>query len=93
MAQVVSAVVVSCPLCTSQAIVRVWSCGCQEVVSAPHRTYTIPVDLRKRVPFPIAGDSCDNDYFKSFERSCGQEGPPAGHGASPAARAAPKRFE
>ena len=93
MAQVASAVVVRCPLCTSECIVRVWSCGCQDLVSASHRTYTIPVDLRKRVPFAIAGDSCDNDYFKSFEVSCGQEGPPAGHAGPSAVRVAPKRFE
>ena len=29
MAEVVSAAVVTCPSCSVQAIVRVWSCGCQ----------------------------------------------------------------
>lgn len=93
MAHIVSAVVVRCPLCTSQALVRVWSCGCQEVITAGHRTYVISPDTRRRVPFPLSGDNCDNDYFKSFERSCGAQGQPAAHGAAKSLTALRKGFE
>lgn len=37
MAEVVSAATVTCPSCRVEAVVRVWSCGCQEVSSPPHR--------------------------------------------------------
>lgn len=36
MATVVSSNVVTCPSCGAQGIVRVWACGCQEVVAASH---------------------------------------------------------
>lgn len=81
MAHIVNAVVVRCPLCTSEAIVRVWSCGCQEVIAAGHRTYIIPPEVRRRVPFATSVEACDNDYFPSFQRACGKPGEPATHAA------------
>jgi hypothetical protein len=89
MAYLVNAVVVRCPLCTAEAIVRVWSCGCQEVTAAGHRTHVIPPDLRRRVPFPISEGVCDSDYFPSFQRACGKPGEPATHASEKPAGGAP----
>ena len=36
MAQVVSSNVVSCPSCSVQAVVRVWTCGCQGISYPEH---------------------------------------------------------
>lgn len=55
MAKVVSTNVVTCPGCGVQAIVRVWSCGCQGVTAPPHKD---------GCPYRYKG------YFEKFKRAC-----------------------
>lgn len=54
MADVVTAVVLTCPACKTQATVRIWECGCQGVNYADH-----PFDCKQPRP-----------YFDAFVRTC-----------------------
>lgn len=56
---------VKCPSCGVEAIVQVWTCGCQIVVSPPHLS-TCP--------------HADN-FFEAYRRHCGDEGPCKNHQA------------
>ena len=54
MAEVVSSNVLTCPSCSVQAVVRVWSCGCQGISYPNH-----PYDCKQARP-----------YFDSINRFC-----------------------
>ena len=54
MADVVSSSVVTCPQCQTQAVIRVWSCGCQGTDYPAH-----PYECKQPRP-----------YFDAFRRSC-----------------------
>lgn len=54
MADVVAAVVVTCPSCAVQAVTRVWTCGCQGVDYTNH-----PFECKQARP-----------YFDKYRRFC-----------------------
>ena len=54
MAEVVNSNVLTCPSCSVQAVVRVWSCGCQGTTYPNH-----PYDCKQARP-----------YFDAVNRFC-----------------------
>jgi len=54
MAEVVGAVVVTCPSCSVQSVIRVWSCGCQAGSYPNH-----PFECKQARP-----------YFDAYHRNC-----------------------
>ena len=54
MAEVVSAIAVTCPSCGIQGVVRVWTCGCQGITYPSH-----PFECKQPRP-----------YFDKLARSC-----------------------
>jgi len=74
-------------------VVRVWSCGCHDIVASQHHSFLIPPELRRRVPFPTSDTTCDNEYFKNFEHVCGPQGDPASHAQPRTTPAFRKPFE
>ena len=58
MAKVVSTQVITCPECGAQAVVRTWSCGCQDVTGSYHHKAVCSRPVN----------------FEEFEKYCGEHG-------------------
>ena len=54
MAEVVSSSIATCPSCSVQAVIRVWTCGCQGVDYPNH-----PCECKQPRP-----------YFDAYRRAC-----------------------
>ena len=63
MAQIVSTQKVICPKCETTGIVRIWSCGCQDVSFADHDDHC-----------PNKTITGEDLYFYEFEKVCGEVG-------------------
>jgi predicted RNA-binding Zn-ribbon protein involved in translation (DUF1610 family) len=59
MAQIVSTQKINCPQCGAIAIVRIWSCGCQDISHGGHDSNC-----------SYGGGI----YFDDFEKECGEVG-------------------
>ena len=56
MAKIVSTQQIMCPKCNAVGIVRIWSCGCQDISHGGHNSNC---------------QYQDDEFFKSFESYCG----------------------
>jgi hypothetical protein len=66
MAQVVSTQQIVCPTCNATGVVRVWTCGCQDVIHKKHEI-TCPEEMKLF------------DFFYDVKIECGEKGPPRTH--------------
>ena len=64
MAKIVSTHQINCPNCNAIGIVRVWSCGCQDVTHSDHDDDC---------------NYIANFFFIDFEEECGEPGSPKEH--------------